>query len=370
MTGQGPSGRNGIGAARSRGWMWFVVVILILAAIGLFLATRGGTPTSPGQSASLGPTGASSPSAESSEAPSATTAVSASPAGSPETSTIQLGLLPLADVAPVYIGIEEGYFEDEGLTIEIVPVQGGAAAIPALVNGDLDITFGNYVSFFLASSSGIDLRIIADQNHATPGFSSIMTLPDSGIAAPADLVGKKLSVNTLSNVAEITSRAQIKDAGADPDAVEYTEIPFPEMIAALEQGSVDAIFAVEPFATLAKQQLQAVEVVNPYGGRLEGFPVAGFQATTEFATQNPNTVAAFQRAMVKASALAASTPARVVEILPTYTTLTPELAGTIAQPLYVSEIDTGALQTVVDLMVEFEVLDAAPDLNSLVIPTS
>jgi NitT/TauT family transport system substrate-binding protein len=298
-----------------------------------------------------------------SEAPSAS-------AGPPETTTIQLGLLPLADVAPVHIGIKEGYFGEEGLTIEVVPVQGGAAAIPALVNGDLDITFGNYVSFFLASNSGIDLRIIAEQNRATPGFSSIMTLPDSGISAPAGLVGKKLAVNTLSNVAEISSRAQIKDAGADHDAVEYTEIPFPEMIAALEQGSVDAIFAVEPFATLAKQQLKAVEVVNPYGGRLEGFPVAGFQATTEFTEQNPNTIAAFQRAMIKSSALAADTPESVVTILPTYTTLTPELAATIAQPLYVSEIDLGKLQTVVDLMVEFEVLEAAPDLNSLVVPTS
>jgi NitT/TauT family transport system substrate-binding protein len=356
MRGQRPSRTSGIGARLSLRWIWVVCasLVLMVAACGGSQATQSPAGSAAASVAASGPP---------SEAPSA-------PAGPPETATIQLGLLPLADVAPVHIGIKEGHFEDEGLTIEVVPVQGGAAAIPALVNGDLDITFGNYVSFFLASNSGIDLRIIAEQNRATPGFSSIMTLPDSGISAPADLVGKKLAVNTLSNVAEISSRAQIKDAGADPDAVEYTEIPFPEMIAALEQGSVDAIFAVEPFATLAKQQLQAVEVVNPYGGRLEGFPVAGFQATTEFVEQNPNTIAAFQRAMIKSSALAADTPESVVSILPTYTTLTPELAATIAQPLYVSEIDLGELQTVVDLMVEFEVLDAAPDLNSLVIPTS
>jgi NitT/TauT family transport system substrate-binding protein len=357
MTVHRPS-KSGIRPRRPDWWTWLALV----AAVALAVAACGGAATpSPSASAVAAATAGTSP--DGSDAP------IASPAGPPEMATIQLGLLPLADVAPVYIGIKEGYFEDEGLTIEIVPVQGGAAAIPALVNGDLDITFGNYVSFFLASNAGIDLRIIADQNHATPGFSSIMTLPDSGIAAPADLVGKKLSVNTLSNVAEITSRAQIKDAGADPGAVEYTEIPFPEMIAALEQGSVDAIFAVEPFATLAKQQLQAVEVVNPYGGRLEGFPVAGFQATTEFAEANPNTIAAFQRAMVKASALAADDPESVVAILPTYTTLTPELAGTIAQPLYVSEIDIDAFKTVVDLMVEFGVLDSAPDVSGLVILT-
>jgi NitT/TauT family transport system substrate-binding protein len=291
------------------------------------------------------------------------------PAGPPETTTIQLGLLPLADVAPVHLAVATGLFEDQGLTIEPVLVQGGAAAIPALVAGDLDITFGNDVSALLASSQGIDLRFIADQNHSQPGFSSIMTLPDSGVATAADLVGKRLAVNTLANVAEITSRAQVKDAGADPDAVEYIEIPFPDMIAALERGDVDAIFAVEPFATLAGQQLGAVEVVNPYGGRLEGFPVASFMTTGAFAAANPNTVTAFQCAMIAASQLAASDPSSVVSILPTYTALTPELAAVIHQPLYVSELDPAALQPVVDLMVEFGLLESAPDLAALIVPT-
>jgi NitT/TauT family transport system substrate-binding protein len=319
--------------------------VLLLTALTLAAAACGGGEKQPiGQSPSAG--------------------------GKPEISTINLGLLPLADVAPVHIAIADGLFKDEGLTVQVQIVQGGAAAIPALVSGDLQVTFGNYVSFFLANSQGLPLRIIADQDHAKPGFSSIMTKPDSGITGPADLVGKKLAVNTLKNVAELSSRAQVKDAGADPDAVTYVEIPFPDMIAALERGDVDAIFGVEPFVTLAKQQLKAVEVANPYGGRLDGFPVAGFQTTAEFAQKNPNTVAAFQRAMVKASQGAAQNPDTVVQILPTYTSLTPDLAATLTQPEYVSEIDVSKLKVVADLMVEFGLLDQAPDVNSLVIPTS
>lgn len=290
--------------------------------------------------------------------------------GAPEVSDITLGLLPLADIAPVYMAMEQGLFEDEGLNVEIQLVQSGATAIPALVSGELDVTFGNYVSFFLASNEGLDLRIIAEQNRATPGFSSVMTLPDSGIDEAADLEGHSVAVNALSNVAEITTRAQIADAGADPDAVEYVEIPFPDMIAALERGDVDAIFAVEPFVTLATQSLDAVEVVNPYGGRLDGFPVAGFYATAEFAEANPNTVAAFQRAMVNASELAAGDPQQVVDILPTYTELTPDLAGTLTQPEYISEIDLARLEVVADLMVEFALLPEAPDVNAVVIPTT
>ena len=364
MSSEAPSTGTGM-TARSRRAHWLAPV----AACALIAAACGGGQQTGTLSPTAGGAQTAAPTPEGTGSPAATEAESPSPAAEPEVSTIRLGLLPLADVAPVYLGQAEGFFEGEGLTLEIQIVQGGAAAIPALVAGDLDITFGNYVSFFLASSQDVDLRIIAEQNRATPGFSSIMTLPDSGISDPTALEGKRLAVNTLANVAEITSRAQIKDAGGDPDAVEYIEIPFPDMIATLERGDVDAIFAVEPFATLATQQLQAVEVANPYGGRLEGFPVAGFQATTEFAEQNPNTIAAFQRAMVNASQMAADDPEAVVEILPTYTTLTPELAGTLKQPLYVSEIDVAELQTVVDLMVEFELLTEPLDVNSLVIAT-
>jgi NitT/TauT family transport system substrate-binding protein len=78
---------------------------------------------------------------------------------------------------------------------------------------------------------------------------------------------------------------------------------------------------------------------------------------------------AFQRAMVRASQLAADEPDQVVEILPTYTELTPDLAATITQPLYVSEIDVSQLEVVVDLMVEFGLLAEAPDVNALVIAT-
>ena len=333
---------------------------LVLAVAGLLIGACSGTPSPEATQPTGTPAG---------QSPSATGTAAGSPGGAPEVSTLTLGLLPLGDVAPVHIAIADGLFEEEGLTIEVEVVQGGAAAIPALVSGDLDVTFGNYISFFLANSEGVDLRIIAEQNRATPGFSSIMTLPDSGIESAADLVEKRLAVNTLANVAEITSRAQVKDAGADPDAVEYIEIPFPDMIATLERGDVDAIFAVEPFATLAGQQLDAVEVANPYSGRLEGFPVAGFQTTAEFAEQNPNTVAAFQRAMIAASDLAASDPERVVEVLPTYTTLTPEIAAEIVQPLYVSEIDVSKLETVVDLMVEFGLLESPSDVQALVIET-
>lgn len=294
----------------------------------------------------------------------------AAPRDVPEKTEITLGLLPLIDVAPIYIGIEEGLFEREGLTIDIQLVQGGAAAIPAMVAGELDLTFGAYPSTMTGVANGLDLRIIAEGNRASPGFSNIVALPDSGLEGDvAALEGKRVGLNTFANVAELTTRSVIEAAGADYAEVDAVEIPFPEMVPTLERGELDAIFAVEPFDTIAQSSLDAVVVADPYSGETEGLPVAGYYATGNFATNFPNTVAAFQRALIAATDIAADDPERVVDVLPSYSELDAQAAATVTQPEFVARIDRAEIQRIVDLMVAFEFLEQPVDLDRIIVPS-
>jgi NitT/TauT family transport system substrate-binding protein len=290
--------------------------------------------------------------------------------GPPERSQIDLGLLPLIDVAPVYIGLEDGLFEREGLNVNITPVQGGAASIPAMVAGELDIAFGAVPSTLSSSANGLDLRLIAEQNRASPGFSDLSTLPGSGLAGdPAALEGKRLGLNTFANVAELTARSVVEDAGADFSEIDTIEVPFPEMIPMLERGDLDAAFLVEPFTTIAKQALGAESISDPYTGETEGLPVGGYTTTENFAANFPNTVAAFQRAIIAATDIAREDPQRVVDILPTYTTLDAEAAATVTQPEFQARIDRDEIQRIVDLMVKHGLLMDAVDLDTIVIPS-
>lgn len=290
--------------------------------------------------------------------------------GAPERTELTIGLLPLIDVAPIYIGIEEGLFEREGLTIDVQTVQGGAAAIPAMVAGELDLTMGAYPSTMSGVANGLDLRIIAECNRASPDFSNLVALPDSGLEGDvAGLEGKRVGLNTFANVAELATRSVIEAAGADYDEVEAVEIPFPEMVPTLERGELDAIFAVEPFDTIAQSSLDAVVVTDPYIGETEALPVAGYYATGNFAANFPNTIAAFQRALVAATDIARDDPDRVVQVLPTYTTLDARAAASVTQPEFVARIDRAQVRRVVDLMVKFELLDEALDLDEIIVPT-
>ena len=55
---------------------------------------------------------------------------------------ITVGVIPIADVAPAYLGIDKGFFRDQGLDVKLQPIEGGAAVIPAVAQGDVQFAFG------------------------------------------------------------------------------------------------------------------------------------------------------------------------------------------------------------------------------------
>lgn len=330
------------------------IAALVLAA------ACGGTGASPTASAPVASTPGGS---------SAPIQPSAGSGGAPEVAQLTVGTLPIVDVAPVHIALARGLFAKEGLTVTTEVMQGGAAAIPALVSGDLDIAFGAWPSFLAANQQGIALRAVADGDAAAPGFTQFLARPDSGLEGkPALMAGKKIAVNTLNSLGEMAVRSTLKQAGVDPQNVQLVEIGFPDMAATLERGNVDVIWAVEPTVTNVKNNLKAVVVVDSYVGPIEGFPVAGYFVTADFATKNPKTVAAFQRAIVAAADVAAD-KAAVVGILPTFAKLTPELAATLSLPRYNGRLAPATLKRVYDYLVEFKILEPGLDVNALILPT-
>ena len=118
--------------------------------------------------------------------------------------TVRMALLPLQSWAPVFIAMDEGYFARFGIKVEFVVFSTGAEAIPALVEGKLDIGAGNLsAAFFNALARGIPVRVTADKGRSGRGdrTNAIMVrkdLADSGqIKSVADLRGK---IERLGNV--------------------------------------------------------------------------------------------------------------------------------------------------------------------------
>ncbi|MBD7996812.1 ABC transporter substrate-binding protein [Arthrobacter sp. Sa2CUA1] len=281
---------------------------------------------------------------------------------------IEVGVIPIVDVAPIYLGVQEGLFEAEGLDVTLTLAQGGAAIVPAVTSGQMDFGFSNITSMIVGRSKGLPVQMVAPGGSSTgdpdADFAAVMTKPDSGIETTKDLEGKKVGVNTLNNISDSTISEAVKQAGGDYESIEFVEIPFPELSGQLAAGTVDAIAAVEPFVTIAKAD-GAVPVFSNYAEPVDDLTVAVYFASDEYIQENPETVEKFVRALKASQEFAEANPDKVRAILPSYTSLKPEVIEQLTLPRYSTEVNSASIEEVARISLDRGLVEEIPDMETL-----
>jgi NitT/TauT family transport system substrate-binding protein len=295
---------------------------------------------------------------------------SATAAGPLEKSTIKVGVMSVIDCAGSQLGLLKDLFKEEGLTVQPETIQSGAFAVPKLTSGELDISFGNWVSFVLAQQKGaLDMKFIGEAYVSTPNSNfGLVAGPNAGISSVKDLEGKTIAVNAKGNINELLIRAVLEANDVDFKSVNLVEMKFPEMAPALQSGQIDAASLIDPFVVDAQRNVGAKFVVDLTGkGPTENFPVSGYATTAKFAKENPNTVAAFQRALLKGQELAGDRK-NIEEALPQYAKMPPETAAIVRYGTFPTTIDGKRLQRVSDLLSTYGMMPGKVDVEPMVVP--
>ncbi|APF40419.1 ABC transporter substrate-binding protein [Neomicrococcus aestuarii] len=305
--------------------------------------------------------GQGSPSASSSGA-------SSSASGSGTLTKITIGVLPITDVAPIYLGQKQGFFEKHGLELDIQIAESGAAILPAVTTGDYVIGYSNVVSLLIAKDKGLPIKVIHNGSSSTnkPGadVTEVAAKPATGISAPKDLEGKKIAVNALNNFAEITIRSSVKKAGGDPSKLSFVELPYPQMPAALDRGDVDAAWTTEPFRTQILEAGGKV-VASPMTDMAENFDSAFFFTSEQTLTEKADVIGMFRAALTESFAYANANEDAFREIIQDYAKLTPELAEKVVMSKWNEKVNQEALTTLAAAAQEFGVISQAPDISGL-----
>jgi len=205
------------------------------------------------------------------------------------------GLIPL-------ILANDRFAEQYGLVMEYVPSDNSGVAVTSVVSGDVATANTSYFGVIDAINQGLPLVVIAEGWASTPETGFLMARPGSGIESLADLEGKNVNVISLTSSHAIKLRAAMIAEGLDPDAVNWVELPYAEVAAAFEQGTIDASSAVGP-TLAAVRGLGATPVFDYAEGEYNGMAESGFVSSVDFVTQYPNATAALQCALFKAQGM-------------------------------------------------------------------
>jgi len=158
------------------------------------------------------------------------------------------------------IAQERGYYQEEGLEVRFETFRNGAEEVPALASDQ--IQFGTAAldpSLFNAVARDIPLKIVSEKSRNSPahGTGAVVAradLYDSGaLNQLSQLKGRKFAVPSP-GIPQRYAELALQKGGLALEDIEQVTIPFPDMPAALANGSVDAAWMNEPYLVLAEER--------------------------------------------------------------------------------------------------------------------
>jgi NitT/TauT family transport system substrate-binding protein len=234
--------------------------------------------------------------------------------------TASLGLTYL----PVIIANRNGYFKDEGLTVEISAFPGGSKALEALMGGSLDVVSGAYSNTLTMAAKGRKLVEFVEQIRC-PGYAVLVSKRKfDQFHGLKDLAGMKVGVSAPGSSTHMVLNFILSTAGLAPTDVSVIGVGTSAgAVAAMRAGNIDAMINSDPVLTILEQAGDARSVVDMrspaaseavFGGP---YPEASVYSTAEFVAKNPHTVQAITNAVVRAERwMAAATPDQIADALP------------------------------------------------------
>lgn len=170
----------------------------------------------------------------------------------------------------IYLALDNGYFREQGIDAQLSSLQSATEVVAALTTGQVDVAGGSpSAGIYNAAARGISLRVVADKGSTPPGYGYIGLVLRKGLADQvrsfADLRGRGVAWAAYesggTNV--VTLERALAANGMTRADLRLTDLNFPDTLAALAGGAVDAGVLLEPLIA------QAVE--RDIGTRFLGF---------------------------------------------------------------------------------------------------
>jgi len=216
-----------------------------------------------------------------------------------EPATIRLALLPILDALPMYVAEEQGYFADENLTVEFIPVTSAAERDQLIQAGRADGMINEILSTLFYNVGEPQITIVGYARVATPEYPQfrILASADSGINSLEDLVGQPIGISE-GTIIEYSTDRLLEAEGLDADDISTIAVPrIPDRLALLNSGELAAANLPDPLASLAMQNGAKV-IVDDSSHPEYGHSVIAFR--NEIIEENPDAIRRFLAAIERA----------------------------------------------------------------------
>lgn len=217
----------------------------------------------------------------------------------PEVNSVKVAVLPVLDALPLYVALEQGYFANEGLEVELVPISSAPERDSLMQSRQVDAILNEIVSTLFYNKTESNVVIVRFLRTATAEYPlfRILAAKDSGITSVEDLKGVEIGISE-GTVIQYTTDRILQNAGLTADEIVGVAIPkIPDRIALLASGELLAANLPDPAASAALLQ-GSVMIIDDTTIPEVSNSVLTFSA--EMVSDNPETIRLFLKAVERA----------------------------------------------------------------------
>jgi NitT/TauT family transport system substrate-binding protein len=271
-------------------------------------------------------------------------------------------------VTPILYAEHEGLFRKAGLDVVVRRAGSGAAIAAGVAGGSIDIGSSNILSLVSAHVRGLNFVLVAPAAlhiPSSPG-SGILVAPNSPIRSAKDLDGKTVSVPGLGDIGQVGISAWVDANGGDSSTLHFVEMPVSSVVAALDQGRIDAGDVVEPLMSQAIKSGKARYLGDLIGGIASTVLESAFFTSEDYLEKNRGVVERFAKVVDGATEYTNKHQAQTVDLVADFTGADPNTVAHMVRGINGTSLDPRYIQPTIDAAAKYKVIPAPFDARDLI----
>ena len=221
------------------------------------------------------------------------------------------------------VGKKLGFYQKEGIDVQLVTSAGGGVTVRSLMVGGTPVGITAATAAVIAATKGEAIKIVAgDGAGVNIGW---VVRGDSDLKSIRDVKGKKLGYSAPGSVSQFLVQKCVRDAGISLSDVQLVAVGgMAEQITALKTGIIDAAMSAEPVVTRMEKEIRVLWWANEF---VPEFQQAVVIATDEFIKSEPEILKGFLRAHGKAHEFLQTNPEEGARIWAEEVKFSPDIAA-------------------------------------------
>jgi NitT/TauT family transport system substrate-binding protein len=217
---------------------------------------------------------------------------------------------PVVTIFPVYMAEAAGFYEKEGLKVEVITMEGGSRGVQVLLSGEIQGMHVGLAPVIQANTAGADLRLVTSTSNTIP--ITIFTKPS--IKSANELKGTTIGISTFGSETDIAISIVLNKLGLRRQDVTISQIGgSSQRLGALIAGRLDAAPLLEPGITLAKEK--GFNPILDLAAEKTPWIFDGVVVTRSYLQQNRERLTRFIRAYIAGARLALADEKKAKEVI-------------------------------------------------------